>query len=239
MEKRLKERLFGAFVLVAVTVIFLPMLFDDPHLIIETPTLSGKQIPPAPPPLDSTLSFEPPAELKSVPPEPESTELAKASQSEPDAVESMEEEGEPTVAEIEKSSAPVPPTIAATPKPAASPVTPAPTVSAKIEKPASTKPAKTPAATTLAREIPTLEKPAAYAVQLGIFSKQDNADLLIQRLRAKGFDAYSRTAFGDDTKIRVLVGPRIDRKKAETLRDQIATEFSIEGFVIPYQPIEG
>ncbi|MBU1628848.1 MAG: SPOR domain-containing protein [Pseudomonadota bacterium] len=75
----------------------------------------------------------------------------------------------------------------------------------------------------------------AWIVQVGSFSGQDHAKVLIAQLRKKGF-----TAFGYPTKVnnevitRVYVGPAVTMEKAKVLQDKLQTAAKIKGIVVKF-----
>lgn len=78
--------------------------------------------------------------------------------------------------------------------------------------------------------------PVSWTLQMGAFQDVANATRFRDKLRAKGFKAYSlRSANGQLE--RVFVGPVIQRSKAESLRKQLTEELAIDGVRIQqYQP---
>lgn len=72
-----------------------------------------------------------------------------------------------------------------------------------------------------------------WFVQVGSFSRESNAGELRDRLREAGYTAFveSSTVEGKTTH-RVRVGPEMDRSGAESQRDEIQSEFDLKGIVI-------
>jgi len=71
-----------------------------------------------------------------------------------------------------------------------------------------------------------------WMVQLGSFSKQQNALTLRDKLRAGGFDAAVENRPGGSYK--VVVGPSLNRVAAEKTRDRIKQQFKINGIVLSH-----
>lgn len=72
-----------------------------------------------------------------------------------------------------------------------------------------------------------------WYIQLGSFSKQENADTLRDKLRAQGFSAAVievDTAQGKAYRLRV--GPELDKKRAETQLIQLDKQHSLKGFLV-------
>ena len=77
--------------------------------------------------------------------------------------------------------------------------------------------------------------PDAWVVQVGSFSKRNNADVLTDKLRAAGYTAFvDQTSSDSESMYRVKVGPLLTRDKAETLRDKLAKGEDLRGIVVKY-----
>jgi cell division septation protein DedD len=69
-------------------------------------------------------------------------------------------------------------------------------------------------------------------VQLGAFSKADDATALRDRLRAQGITAFTDTVDTDKGRLtRVKAGPVVDRAEAERLKSQVKARVGIDGLV--------
>lgn len=80
---------------------------------------------------------------------------------------------------------------------------------------------------------------AAWTVQLGSFRDAENAKSLIQKLRKKGYSAYSlpqRPTQGQLTK--VFVGPDISIDKINQLQMEVEKITRLKAKVIPFDPLE-
>lgn len=74
-----------------------------------------------------------------------------------------------------------------------------------------------------------------YAVQVGSFASQDNAENLTGRLTDQGFDAFSFEDSAGGRRIwRVRVGPEADRDAAEVLLARLSDEARVEGMVVSH-----
>jgi len=212
MNNTLKQRLVGAVVLVALAVIFIPMLLDTPD-----PTGSvtvSTEIPPLPEqqPLNSAPSGD-------------SEELEPLQQPAPNLVKRAPET-ESAVAEPHAApmAEPQPQAPAESPaEPPAPPVTPEPTAPA-------------PRASAAAPASPAKDgDTAAWVVQVGSFSLERNALALRDRLRGKGFSAFVEPLVGKDgTVYRVRVGPEKERTGADALRDRLEQTEKLKGLVTSY-----
>ena len=133
------------------------------------------------------------------------------------------------------------------------PVATAPVVPAQIVKPATppptSKPIPAPAQPITAGPNAAASKPdttqsrvdanglsVSWSVQLASLSSRASAESLQKTLRSQGYNAYIRSA---DGKIRVFVGPLIERAEADRLRDLLGRQQNLKGFVVRFQPERG
>lgn len=78
-----------------------------------------------------------------------------------------------------------------------------------------------------------LSKKEIYAVQLASFTQQENAKLLVSRLRSKGYAAtYNKIAGKQGSIYKVIVGQLKEKHEALNLQKQLATSMQLSGFVI-------
>jgi DedD protein len=106
------------------------------------------------------------------------------------------------------------------------PAQPAPIVKKPVEKPMA-KPVSPP--TPVAPVAPTVA--SGFAVQLGSFSKADNAEGLRDKLIAKGYKAFVKNAGGVT---RVYVGPQPSRAEAEKQLEKLRADTKLKGIVVKY-----
>jgi DedD protein len=217
LDKAYKQRMVGALVLIAIAVIFLPMLFsrqdEARHLQVEAP--AAPQAPVVP-----QVKVDPVAvpEQQPLPQEP---------------VPSDEELAQPT----QPVTSHQPPSMPIAPAPA--PAKPAPAVKAapaQTPAPAPAKPAPAPAPAAPAAEPSRVDAnglSVTWAVQVASLSNRANADNLQKTLRTQGYNAYIRTSDGVN---RVFVGPLIERAEADRLRDQLDKQQKLKGIVVRFQP---
>jgi DedD protein len=218
LDKAYKQRMVGALVLVALAVIFLPMLFsrqDEQRQVTveapaapQAPSMAQVQVEPVVVPEPQTLPQEP--------------------------VPSDEE-----IAQQEEPSMPIAPTAPVAPAPAAKPAAPAP-APAMAAKP-STPPAQPITAApgkpdTTQSRVDANGLSVSWSVQLASLSNRASAESLQKSLRSQGYNAYIRTA---DGKNRVFVGPLIERAEADRLRDLLSRQQNLKGFVVRFQPERG
>ncbi|WP_323613892.1 SPOR domain-containing protein [Pseudomonas putida] len=216
LDKGMKQRMVGALVLVALAVIFLPMLFtreDEMRQVrVEAPQA------PAMPSLPE-VKVEPVAvpEPQPLPQEPQQAPVVVNESSAPVATPSQPITPSPqTQAQVQ-------------PKPQA----PAPASKAQVQSAATPAPA---ASATAPSKIDVNGLPVSWSIQLASLSNRAGAENLQKTLRSQGYNAYIRSAGGMN---RVYVGPLIERAEAERLRDAINRQQKLKGFVIRFQPERG
>ncbi|MDU9393655.1 SPOR domain-containing protein [Pseudomonas japonica] len=228
LDKVIKQRMVGALVLVALAVIFLPMLFTKEDELRQVqveapqapavPALPQVQVEPVQVPEPQVI---PDSNVASQPQTAPSTPIAPA----PSA----------PVASTPVQEAPKPSTPIPTPAPAAKPA-PAPAVAAAPAKPVAAPAPAAAAPQAPANKVDPNGLPVSWSVQLASLSNRASADSLQKTLRSQGYNAYIRSADGMN---RVFVGPVIERAEAERLRDVISRQQKLKGFVVRFQPERG
>ncbi|KAB0498204.1 MULTISPECIES: SPOR domain-containing protein [Pseudomonas] len=217
LDKAYKQRMVGALVLVALAVIFLPMLFSrqDEQRQVRVDTPAAPQAPAVP-----QVQVEP-----VIVPEPQA----------------LPQEPVPSDEEIAAQQAPSTPIAPSAPvapaPPVVKPVTPPPAPVAKpVPAPAQpiaaapSKPATTPS------RVDANGLSVSWSVQLASLTSRESAESLQKTLRSQGYNAYIRSA---DGKNRVFVGPLIERAEADRLRDLLSRQQNLKGFVVRFQPERG
>ncbi|MFP3873308.1 MAG: SPOR domain-containing protein [Thiohalophilus sp.] len=190
-ENQLKQRIVGAIVLVALAVIFIPMLLssdrDGEMTIIES----------------------------NIPPRPDNVARVKTLDIKPDSP-------APQPVEPPDSRTPVD---EHTPEAEDSPASDDTTDPAAGDEPETTQ------AVTPADDIDT----KAWAVQVGSFSKQNNALGLRDKLRDKGYSVFVEKVGTDKGEIyRVRVGPEVRRSEAEELQNELQKKLDLGGMVVAH-----
>ncbi|MGV8842762.1 MAG: SPOR domain-containing protein [Pseudomonas sp.] len=215
LDKVLKQRMVGALVLVALVVIFLPMLLSrddeseqvkvDAPTMPQAPAMAQIEVDPVSVPQPQTLPDEP------IPGEPDSAAPVELSEPAPPA----------TV--TPPAATPAPPV-----QPAATPVpTPSTPAASPPEVPA------TAAELTAQKRLDGNGLPVSWSIQLASLSSTEGAQTLQKTLRSQGYNAYIRRF---ENMNRVFVGPLIERAEADRLRDQLSRQQKLKGFVVRFQP---
>ncbi len=74
-----------------------------------------------------------------------------------------------------------------------------------------------------------------WVVQVGSFSRRENAVALEARLKTRGFSAFVEELTRDKKTIyRVRIGPELSKDKAIAVRDQVQKESQLDGVVVRY-----
>lgn len=236
MERRIKERLTGAAILVMLGVIFIPMVLDDS--IHTDTTIEDTNIPERP-----KGSFDPrsPSRDEAGPPRPapkpqSKVELVPEPEAEPESPPSVkpEEEAMPaattareTEKEEEKTAAAPEQETAAEEKPQQPEQEIKAAESERAEE-------ASPEKNAPAREVKSRGL-TAWVVQIGSFSKEDNANNLVKKLQSSGYPAFIEPLKQDSgTAYRVRIGPELLRSDANALKEKLEQELEMEGIVLEY-----
>ncbi|MFJ2483293.1 SPOR domain-containing protein [Pseudomonas sp. NPDC087598] len=213
LDKAYKQRMVGALVLVALAVIFLPMLFSrqDEQRQVTVDAPAAPQAPVVPQVQMETVAV----------PEPQT----------------LPQEPVPTDEDVAEDTAPVAPVAPAPTAPIAiaKPATP-PAVAKPIPAPAQPIAAASSKPDTTQSRVDANGLSVSWSVQLASLSSRANAESLQKTLRSQGYNAYIRSA---DGKNRVFVGPLIERAEADRLRDLLGRQQNLKGFVVRFQPERG
>lgn len=241
---QIKHRLIGLLVLLGLVALFLPLLFSTPQPA-DRIELLGRHTPDAPPMPEVKMELS----------EPEASPLPEAND------ELANSNTTALVPELSSNSSLSSPA-AATPASSSPATTPAPaTAMAVVNAKALTEtdatvttPSAMPSSTggSVVVESPKpieLKKnlnqtasqvlsdaPEAWSVQLGSYANPSAAQLLVKRLRARGFEAYTRSATLSNGKqvTRVFVGPEVNQDKVKQVQQQLTREFNLVGVIRKY-----
>jgi DedD protein len=211
MDQMLKQRLIGAIVIIALAVIFIPMILEGPEKGSSTRT---ENLPP-PPAIDYQTEVELPVPAAAS----ESSEMPAGTAAPEQEVSALPEAAVPPAEPAPVATpAPVKPVETAAPPPAPKPAV------AKQPPPPPEKPA--PKTVSAAAQ-------GGWVLQVGSFTQQANAQSLRDRLKKAGYQVSMQVAKGADGSVhRVLVGPVSDRTAAEKLRDKLAHEQKLSAMVL-------
>jgi len=206
VDEQLKRRLIGASVLVALAIIFLPMLLSHKPVVRHPEKMASI-------PEEPARNFDP-SLLQDAPPKDEL----------------------PTPETPPASHAPAPDVTAAPPapvavKPEVKPKSKPPVVSEtkpeiKIGQKAEKKPVVPKPSSS----------PSAWVVQVASFSSRASAEKLVKKLRKAGLDTMNPAAVTVAGKkyFRVQVGPELDKKRAQKLLPRINKISGVKGQIVRY-----
>ena len=234
MDRRVKERLIGASILVALVVLVVPELLSGPKPNTATaPTLPAA----APEPVrnvtvDLTTSKAPAnTDIDSAIPQAASPAASPAASSVATSA-AASVAASVAASAVDSPAAEIP--AATSPAPsgaAASTSAPTSTAPAKsVAKAAATRPALLESAA----HSPTSAAHGSWSVQLGSFASRANADNLTRQVKGQGFSAFVLTGgSGTSVRYRVRVGPLADRESAERMAAKLKSVGHVGSVVSP------
>lgn len=236
MKYGMRERVSGAVILLALGVIFIPMLFDEP------PTREDRPEP--------VLTIEQPIDVKQTPVEaPErpaslgqiqspQAPIQPAGQARPDAARASAPQSDQAEPQAEPAASQP---SSGKPSPAEPASTPRPDPIAELAKRAGQDGQQTRqdgAGTQAGNDdaqstTPAVAESGDWAVQVGSFGQPDNAARLEKQLDEQGFAAYSRPR--DNNLTTVYVGPFASSDDGEKVRAALKEQANIQGLLIRVQ----
>ena len=251
MDERLKERLVGATVLVALAVIFVPFVLgpsEDPDPsegVNQAGARPSSPVvkPPSEPPRSQPASIavtkpenpsvnpppaSPPAEWPVAEQAPSGTNQNNSSRP---AAEPLPEDNQPPSQTVEPTTISVSASVGSGGSAAPSASKPGTNPSTQTASPAVKE--KPPAPKKVATTQPAATDSGGWVVQLATFSKADNALALRDKLAKQGYDAFvgtGRNASG--SVVRVYVGPTTSRLKAASLVGPLEKASRLRGMVV-------
>ena len=210
MNDILKQRLVGALILVALGVVFWPIIFVEPG---DEAVAQQTRIPPRPEVATTPIEVPDLAGLRASP------ERTIAAEMEPDFVEDTVEDVPAEQDSVEEISPPV------VDKPA-----PTPIISSKpAERTRTESPKK------LALDADGV--PVAWILQVASVSSADKADQLRQRLLKMNQKAYVKKVQGGGKVLyRVYIGPKFERAALDPIKLEIDAEFGVKSMIARYYP---
>lgn len=207
----LKQRIIGALVLVSLAVIFVPMLFDEPH---SERTSNSIKIPEEPPFPEVDAPEPPEADAPAY-------RLEEADQPEPVA-DTDSQQVQRVEEPVEPEPEPQPEPEAAQEEPVAQPVADASESGQDGDE--------EPQQSGSAEYTGSLE--GAWVVQLGSFGSADNARNLRNKVRDTGYSSHlQEIQRGDATLTRVFSGPFAEKAEAERAKKALDREFGLNSLV--------
>lgn len=221
MNEILKQRLVGALILVALGVVFWPIIFVEPG---EQAGIEQRRIPtrpdvdtqPIPAPDRETLRASPELESRNQAAREEAAREAAASAAATQASAVASKPPPAVTASVEEQAKPKP-----VPKPE-----PKPEPESRIRTEAPEKPA-----------LDAEGVPIAWILQVASVSKPEKAEQLRTRLLAMGHEAYvKKIRRSDNVLLRVYIGPKFERAPLEKIKSSVDAEFGVQSLVVRYLP---
>ena len=215
----LKQRIIGALVLVSLAVIFVPMLFDEPHSERTSTTIKIPEEPPFPEVEAPEAGVEPAPSYGLEPSEGGVTIPAVEEESaDSPGYRILEESPGEETASGDAPSSESPQSQASTSQEPSS-------ASAETDNQASES-----SVTETAEYERSLE--GAWVVQLGSFGNSDNARRLRDQVREKGYGSHLQEVVrGDTTLTRVFSGPFASKSEAESAKRALDDAFGLNSLV--------
>ena len=219
MKYGMRERISGAVILVALGVIFIPMLFDEPPSREEQP--------------EPVLTIQQPVDIERIPvAEPE----RPSSLGQIQMPNSQGGSRESTTSSSSSQPESAPPPAAPDPEPAATPAeSPEPPVAnpstrsdpiADLARQSEQRQSESQAAQATASAASSGE----WAVQVGSFGEPDNAQRLEAKLDEQGFNAFRQPRSNNLTT--VYVGPFASSEAGEQARTELKEKANIQGLLV-------
>jgi len=202
----LKQRLVGAFVILSLAVIFLPMIFDNPH---EVKKLTIEAVPPKP--NFQSIVIEKPKRptFKVVEIDPTDHKVKKVDQ-----------------IRVKKNTTQETTKLKATSKPKETKSIKVSSVKSPV-KASEKQNRKKPTVS----HLPIFKN--IWMVQLGTFSRTKNAYELRDRLRKDGFDGHAKDIKIKGKKaVRVFSGPFVNRNEAEKMKKKLDKRYKVKSLII-------
>lgn len=218
MDDALRQRLVGAAVIIALAVIFVPMLLDTPDQPVGT-----QQVDLSIPPRDEAglETRRLPLDPSVTAPQPSSeTPLPAADRDVAEPVQAPAEGGIAPVSESPPSPAQVETTVPAKPAPSPPPAKPAPVATAPAKPPTQTKPTPAAPPSPPPTTVPAPAQGGRFVAQFGSYAERANADTLVRDLGKVGVPAIIETlpSAGGRSLHRVRSKPYATRAEADAAR---------------------
>jgi DedD protein len=230
LESRVKERLTGAVILVALIVLLVPELLSGPGVTARPTRATDKD---GAPMRSYTIDLaENGGAPRSAPTESSGTAELQPMPAQDDSAESDAGEAaqvQPDASAVARSEDEQPQPVAPEPVPQPAPVAPTPAVvAAEQPQPA---PRSSPAPRSGAATSPV----TGWMVQVGSFASRDNAARLARDLKSAGFAAsMSESRAGGKSLYRVRVGPEAERAAAQAVVTRLRGRGITGAAIVPH-----
>lgn len=232
MDEHLKQRLVGVTVIVALGVIFLPLIFDGGHHTIDEKVHIS--IPP-PPNIEHASSIETITPLTTPPlaaSQPGSSGIDQVQKPDPDVppANTPDTPDKMTGSQQDKNPAATRQT-----GPVGKVAKPAAKTAQSNTTDSIAKPGTIPPATAAKKSAPVSSTAMVWVIQAGSFSNRQNAEKRRNRLRKNGFQSFIEpSSKNNKTFYRVHIGPETRRVNAEASLKKLQKKLNIKGIIVSY-----
>jgi DedD protein len=247
MNKSMRNKILGAFVVVGLIIIALPFFQNSGEVpataaLVSAPTFPDQTLQVAAEQQQPTPSNDVPKQVNDSPVTPDKMSEATITTSDntpSNTTGDIKQVPDDTVQDLHntESNATVPAiTAPAATEPTKDTTKKKPTTVKKVAQTKVKKAAPKQAAIT-ENGLTALKNPA-WVVQMGSFKNKANALRMVNQLRASGYRAFiqkTTTTFGENT--RVFVGPENKPDSARTLASKLESDMHLHGIVISYKPL--
>ncbi|MBB5320638.1 DedD protein [Marinobacter oulmenensis] len=229
----MKQRIIGALVLVSLAVIFVPMIFDEPHSERQSTPINIPEEPPFP---EVEMSADEPSTATA--PEPQGADdvapVADNQSSEGEGYRIVEEPAEAEAAAAQPESEPEPESTV--------------TDTGQGSTDAGDETASAPGQTSEDATTPDAGQKAdfsdslagAWVVQLGSFGKEDNARRLRDKVVEMGYGGHlQQVGDGESRLTRVFSGPFVDKSDAQKAKARLDEAFGLNSLVTSGDRVAG
>lgn len=213
----LKQRIIGALVLVSLAVIFVPMVFDEPHSDRTSTSINIPEEPPFPEveTPESDVAKTPPYQQNQASDSSSADQDFRILENDEPATQSVQDNRNTAAPEVVKPEVQQP----EAPKP-------------EVSQSATPEQTESQANTEQQSAEFTRSLEGAWVVQLGSFGNGDNARRLRDKVREKGYSSHLQEVVrGDSTLTRVFSGPFAEKSKAESAKRALDEAFSLNSLV--------
>ncbi|WP_416137107.1 SPOR domain-containing protein [Halomonas sp. HK25] len=217
-----RERISGAVIVVALAVIFIPLLLSEPAPRSERPQPALTIEQPVEVPRTEVPEPQPPSSLGEIG-GPMASSQPDEAPVEAAPVEEVSEVAEEAAEQLARAESPA----EQAPSPAAEP---APDPIAELARAADQRLAESASASQPASAPAPAAAGGEWAVQVGSFGEPANAERLLNQLREQGFPAYSRPR--DNNLTTVYAGPYDSSEAGERAMNELKSQANLQGLLV-------
>jgi DedD protein len=222
LDEKLKQRLVGAAVLVALAIIFLPsLLHRDERIVIDTTS----QIP-TPPPVSKPISIPKPVKPEGIQasPPPEKLFQPEVVENTPPDTQSLNPQDDTEEKESSNKIAATVPAKTDAKTSAAIKTKPSAAIKPKAQEP----------------KLNVAGLPIGWVIQVASLKTLESAKTLSKRLEKEDYRSYHRSVSTDKGQFfRVFIGPYIEQKRANEIKAAVDKAYKVNSRVLRFNPESG